>query len=139
MDAEESAIMQIDIERIYSTFIKHVAEGRNTTSAAIDSIGQGRVWSGVDAKRLKLIDEFGGLNNAIDEAAKLAKISKYSIQSLPELKDPFVKLVEQLTGDYKDASIQKELGEYYGYFTYLRKLAKADRIQARLPFEMNVY
>ena len=139
MDAEESAIMQRDIERIYNTFIKHVAEGRKMTTAAIDSIGQGRVWSGVDAKRLKLIDEFGGLNNAVDEAAKLAKISKYSIQSLPVLKDPFVKLIEQFSGDYKDASIQKELGEYYGYFTYLRKLAKADKIQARLPFEMNVY
>lgn len=139
MDAEESAIMQREVERIYSSFIKHVAEGRNMTTASIDSLGQGRVWSGVDAKRLKLIDEFGGLNNAIEEAAKLAKISKYSIQSLPELKDPYMKLIEQLTGDYKDASIQKELGEYYGYFTYLRKLATADRIQARLPFEMSVY
>ena len=139
MDTEETAIMQMDIERIYSSFIKHVGEGRKMTTASIDSLGQGRVWSGVDAKRLKLIDEFGGLNNAIEEAAKLAKISKYNIQSLPELKDPFTKIIEQLTGDYKDASMQKELGEYYGYFTYLRKLAKADKIQARLPFEMNVY
>ena len=139
MDAEESTIMQRNIERIYSSFIKHVAEGRKMTTASIDSIGQGRVWSGVDAKRLNLIDEFGGLNNAIEEAAKLAKISKYNIKTLPELKDPFMKLIEQFTGDYKDASIQKELGEYYGYFTYLRKLATADRIQARLPFEMNVY
>jgi len=139
MDAEESAIMQREIERIYNTFIKHVAEGRKMTTAAIDSIGQGRVWSGVDAKKLKLIDEFGGLNNAVDEAAKLAKISKYSILALPALKDPFIKLIEQFSGDYKDASIQKELGEYYGYFAYLRKLAKADKIQARLPFEMNVY
>jgi len=139
LDAEETAIMQGDIERIYKSFIGHVAEGRNTTTAAIDSIGQGRVWSGVDAKRLKLIDEFGGLNNAVDEAAKLAKLSKYNIQTLPVMQDPFTKLIEQLTGDYKDASIQKELGEYYGYFTYLRKLAKADKIQARLPFEMSVY
>jgi len=139
LDAEETAIMQRDIERIYKTFITHVAEGRKTTPAAIDSIGQGRVWSGVDAKRLKLIDEFGGLNNAIEEAAKMAKISKYNIQSLPVLQDPFTKLIEQLTGDYKDARIQKELGSYYGYFTYLSKLANADKIQARLPFEMSVY
>ena len=139
LDAEETAIMQGDIERIYKSFIGHVAEGRNTTPAAIDSIGQGRVWSGVDAKRLKLIDEFGGLNNAIDEAAKLAKLTKYNIQSLPAIQDPFTKLIEQLTGDYKDARIQSELGEYYGYFTYLRKLAKAEKIQARLPFEMSVY
>ena len=139
MDAEETAIMQRDIERIYGSFIKHVGEGRKMTTASVDSLGQGRVWSGVDAKRLKLIDEFGGLNNAIEEAAKLAKISKYNIQTLPDLKDPFSKIMEQLTGDYKDASLQKELGEYYGYFTYLRKLAKADKIQARLPFEMNVY
>jgi len=139
LDAEETAIMQGDIERIYKSFIGHVAEGRNKTPAAIDSIGQGRVWSGVDAKRLKLIDEFGGLNNAIDEAAKLAKLSKYNIQTLPAIQDPFTKLIEQLTGDYKDARIQSELGEYYSYFTYLRKLAKAEKIQARLPFEMSVY
>jgi protease-4 len=139
LDAEETAIMQGDIERIYKSFIGHVAEGRNTTPAAIDSIGQGRVWSGADAKRLKLIDEFGGLNNAIDEAAKMAKLSKYNIQTLPVLQDPITKLIEQLTGDYKDARMQSELGEYYGYFTYLRKLAKADKIQARLPFEMSVY
>jgi protease-4 len=139
LDGEETAIMQGDIERIYKSFIGHVAEGRNTTPAAIDSIGQGRVWSGVDAKRLKLIDEFGGLNNAVDEAAKLAKLSKYNIQTLPALQDPFTKLIEQLTGDYKDTRIQNELGEYYGYFTYLRKLAKAEKIQARLPFEMSVY
>ena len=139
LDAEETAIMQGDIERIYKTFIGHVAEGRNTTSAAIDSIGQGRVWSGVDAKRLKLIDEFGGLNSAVEEAAKLAKLTKYNIQALPALQDPFTKLMETLTGDYKDARIQSELGEYYGYFTYLRKLAKAEKIQARLPFEMSVY
>ena len=138
MDTEELGIMQMDIERIYKTFIGHVAEGRKTTPAAIDSIGQGRVWSGVDAKRLNLIDEFGGLNNAVDEAAKLAKLTKYNILSLPVLQDPFTKLIQQFTGDYKDASIQKELGEYYGYFTYLRKLAKADKIQARLPFEMTV-
>ena len=139
LDAEETAIMQGDIERIYKSFIGHVAEGRKTTPAAIDSIGQGRVWSGVDAKRLKLIDEFGGLNNAVDAAAKLAKLSKYNIQTLPAMQDPFTKLIEQLTGDYKDARIQNELGEYYGYFTYLRKLAKAEKIQARLPFEMSVY
>ena len=63
LDTEETGIMQRDIEHIYKTFIGHVAEGRKTTAAAIDSIGQGRVWSGVDAKRLNLIDEFGGLNN----------------------------------------------------------------------------
>ena len=139
LDAEETVIMQGDIERIYKSFIGHVAEGRKTTPAAIDSIGQGRVWSGVDAKRLKLIDEFGGLNNAVDAAAKLAKLNKYNIQTLPAIQDPFTKLIEQLTGDYKDARIQNELGEYYGYFTYLRKLAKAEKIQARLPFEMSVY
>jgi len=139
MDEEETSIMQRDIEHIYKTFITHVAEGRNTTPAAIDSIGQGRVWSGVDAKRLNLIDEYGGLNNAIDAAAKLAKVSKYNIQMLPALQDPFTKLIEQLTGDYKDASIQKEFGEFYGYFTYLRKLAKADKIQARIPYEMTIH
>lgn len=139
MTGEETNIMQQDIERIYSTFIGRVAEGRKLAVSTVDEMGQGRVWSGTDAKRLKLIDDFGGLNKAVEEAAKLAKISKYSVKTLPKIKDPFVKLMEQLSGDYQDTRLQAELGSYFTYFTFLRKMATADKFQARMPYELSVY
>ena len=139
MTGEETNIMQQDIERIYSTFIGRVAEGRKLAVSTVDEMGQGRVWSGTDAKRLKLIDDFGGLNKAVEEAAKLAKISKYSIRTLPKIKDPFVKLMEQLSGDYQDTRLHAELGSYFTYFTFLRKMATADKFQARMPYELSVY
>ncbi len=139
MTGEETNIMQEDIERIYKTFIGRVADGRKLSVSTVDEMGQGRVWSGTDAKRLKLIDDFGGLNKAIAEAAKLANISKYSIRMLPKVKDPFVKLIEQLSGDYQDTRLQTELGSYFTYFTFLRKMATADKFQARMPFELSIY
>lgn len=139
MTGEETNIMQQDIERIYNTFIGRVAEGRKLAVSTVDEMGQGRVWSGTDAKRLKLIDDFGGLNKAVEEAAKMAKISKYSIRTLPKIKDPFVKLMEQLSGDYQDTRLQAELGSYFTYFTFLRKMANADKFQARMPYELTVY
>jgi protease-4 len=74
MNDAESMIIAEDIENIYSTFISYVSECRKMTVAQVDSIGQGRVWSGVDTKHLVLIDELGGLNDAIAEAAKFTKL-----------------------------------------------------------------
>jgi protease IV len=77
----ESLIIQREIERIYDNFISHVAKGRKMTKAQVDSIGQGRVWSGIDAKRIGLVDVLGGLDTAIAIAARRAKLDKYRIQN----------------------------------------------------------
>jgi len=131
----EKKIITHDIENIYSTFITHVSEGRKMTVARVDSIGQGRVWSGVDAKRLGLVDEFGGLDDAIAEAAKLAKLKEYGTMELPEQKDTFEQLMETFTGDNSSVFLKKELGAAYPYFNYLSRMSKMEGVQALMPYD----
>lgn len=136
MSEVEKQIITKDIEDIYSNFIQHVAEGRKMTKEQIDSIGQGRVWSGVDAKRIGLIDEFGGLQDAIAEAAKLAGLKEYRTWELPVQKDPFEQIMETFSGDNSSKLLmKKELGAAYPYFQYLSQLSKMEGIQALMPFE----
>jgi protease IV len=137
MSEDEKLFLQHDIEKIYSDFISHVAEGRKLKVAQVDSIGQGRVWSGTDAKRIGLIDEFGGLEDAVKEAAKLAKLSKYRTISLPVQKDAFSQILEQLTGETIRMKIVKEqLGSAYPYLQYLERIKNMEGIQALMPFEI---
>jgi len=137
--ADETNLIQLEIERIYKTFIKHVAEGRKMTISQIDSIGQGRVWSGADAKRLGLVDEFGGLDKAIEIAAKLAKIEDYKTTSLPKQTDPFTKIIEEMMGTKSQTMIEKELGENYIYFQHMKSMMNMKGVQARMPYDIQVY
>lgn len=131
----EKKIITHSIENIYSMFTKHVAEGRKMTVAQIDSIGQGRVWSGVDAKRIGLVDEFGGLTDAINEAAKLAKLKEYNTMELPEQKDTFEQLMETFSGDKSSVFLKNELGSAYPYFSYLSRMSRMEGIQALMPYD----
>jgi protease IV len=140
MTPYEQVVLTNDIENIYGTFVKHVAEGRKMTEAQVDTIGQGRVWSGADAKNIGLIDDFGGLDKAIEIAAKLANLTEYKIVSYPEQKDPFIQLIEELSGDASASSIlEKELGSNYIYYQYLKSASKMQGIQARMPYDVYIY
>ena len=134
----ERSIITHSIESIYSTFITHVSEGRKMTVAQIDSIGQGRVWSGVDAKRIGLIDEFGGLDDAIKEAAQLAKLTAYSTMDLPVQKDTFEQLMETFSGDKSSVYLKKELGAAYPYFSYLSRMSRMEGVQALMPYQFEI-
>jgi protease-4 len=138
MSADEKSYLTRDIENIYSTFITHVAEGRKLSVAGVDSIGQGRVWSGTDAKRIGLIDEFGGLNDAIREAAKLAKLDKYRLMNLPEQKDTFTQIMETISGENTSVMLKKELGPMYTYYEYLKNISRMEGIQALMPYQIEV-
>lgn len=135
MSDAEKMIITHNIESIYGTFTKHVSEGRKMTVAQIDSIGQGRVWSGVDAKRIGLVDEFGGLTDAIKEAAKMAKLKDFSTLELPEQKDTFEQLMETFTGDNTSVYMKKELGAAYPYFSYLSRMSRMQGVQALMPYD----
>jgi len=128
------AVLQNDINHIYDVFITHVAQGRDMTKAQVDSIGQGRIWSGIDAKRLGLIDGFGGLRAAIDSAARLAGITEYSLLPLPEQKDPITQIIDDLMGNSTQTALEKELGENYRYYEYFKQMQEIKGVQARLPF-----
>jgi len=136
MSDEEKGIFQVGVENIYHTFISHVAEGRHMTTDAVDSVGQGRVWSGADAIKIGLIDKFGGLDTAIHLAARLAKISDYRITSLPEQKDKFEQIIESLKGGSDDVLLKKELGDAYDYYMYIENIKNMKGVQAVMPYQI---
>lgn len=138
MTSYEEKVLTNSIERIYSTFITHVSEGRSISVAEVDSIGQGRVWSGVDGLRINLVDQTGGIKEAIKIAASMAKLDDYRIVSLPEQKDPFTQLMDDLTGNPTDAKMQKELGPLYPYYKEMMSLSRMQGVQTRLPFMIDV-
>ncbi|MBK8884202.1 MAG: S49 family peptidase [Bacteroidales bacterium] len=131
-------IMQKSIENIYSDFVTKVSLGRKKSFESVDSIGQGRVWSGVSAKEIGLVDEIGGLTDAIKGAAELAGIDKYSIRELPVFEDPYTRLLSQLEGELKTSILKKELGESVKYFNMVEEIRDLSGIQARLPYFLEI-
>lgn len=137
MDEFEYQSILRSIERIYDVFIGHVAEGRGVTKEYVDSIGQGRVWSGVDAKNLNLVDEIGGLDRAIEIAAEKAKLKEYRIQFLPIQKEFFEQLMEE-TQQTQISLLKEELGDVYEYYMFLKRTTNDRGIQARLPYIIQI-
>ncbi|MDR1737412.1 MAG: signal peptide peptidase SppA [Candidatus Symbiothrix sp.] len=95
LNQEESAMIQAYIDRFYDVFLTRVSDGRNISKTAVDSIAQGRVWTGNQALKLGLVDELGGIDRAIVSAAELADIQSYSVEEYPEEKDFFTSLLEE--------------------------------------------
>lgn len=130
------------IEATYETFLERVAQGRGITMAQADSLAQGRVWSGVDAKRLGLVDELGGLDEAIAEAAKMVNLDKYGIKKLPKYKSDFEKFMEDMGGasaKSKETFIQQEIGlEAYTILKEIKSAMENKGVQARMPFTLNI-
>lgn len=104
--------------------------------ADVDRIGQGRVWTGTQALEIGLVDELGGLKNAITKAAALAEIETYKIKSLPVQKDPFQKIMDDIMGKSSSVAIKYYLGENYKYVKMFENMEDRHTIQARMPFEM---
>ncbi len=139
----EAEVMQQGVEDVYETFITRVADGRKMTKAEVDSIGQGRVWSGTDALRIGLVDTLGGLDVAIAAAAKQAKLgTNYRIKTLPVQKNPFDDFLKKASDDAKEEAIKGELGLLQSQYNQFRKsqaLLQAKGVQARLPFDLIIY
>ncbi len=132
----ESAYIQKSVEQVYATFMSRVAEGRKMDIATVDSIGQGRIWTGTDAKNIGLVDELGGLNEAITFAAKKAGLKDYSISELPKIKNPFEIFLGKQQKDVEEQVMKQSLGETYVWFKQARQIMQLKGVQARLPFEI---
>jgi protease IV len=139
MNTYEKEIMQMSVEKIYRDFVGKVASGRKMSIESVDSIGQGRVWSGTGALKIGLVDEIGGLNDAINSAAKLAGIRSFSIRELPVLEDPYTRILNQLTGEIKLSILKNELGESVKYFNLVKELKNMSGVQARLPYFIDIH
>ena len=106
LNESERAIIQNQVEMIYDKFITHVAEGRDMTKKEVDFIGQGRVWTGKDAVDLGLVDVLGGMEDAINIAAEMAKLESYRITKLPIEKSPLEKIIGDLGGQVRSCIIK---------------------------------
>lgn len=139
--AEEIATMQNYVNRGYSLFRKRVAEGRKMSTEQVEKIAQGRVWLGTDAKDIKLIDGFGGLNDAIDKAAELAHLSSYQAVEYPAMAGWMEQLLDMAGGNkgtYLDEQLRLALGDLYQPFIMIRNMKEKEPIQAALPYVLNI-
>jgi protease-4 len=139
MNTYEKEVMQISIDKTYSEFIRIVASGRKMTPESIDSIGEGRVWIGTRAQKIGLVDEIGGLNDAIRGAANLAGIETWSVRELPVVEDPYTRLLNQITGEVRMKFMKRNLGESLKFYNDLLEISEMTGIQARLPYFIEIH
>lgn len=136
---EEKRILQTYIDRGYDTFVNRCAEGRNMPYDAIDAIAQGRVWSGTDAKEIGLVDKLGNIQDAIDLAAEMSGLEDYKIQQLPKSKSVVESLMESLQGQVKTGILKMQFGEAYKLYQHIENIKGMQGIQARMPYELEIY
>ena len=139
----EMEIIQSEVDEIYAQFLSRVAEGRGMTTEAVNVIARGRVWTGVDAKRIGIVDELGGISDAIRYAAKKAGIKEAKVKYWPEVKeDPFAEILEQFNEQNETSTqikAEKLPAELKRYYQQLKKLESYQGIQMRMPFDIYLY
>ena len=138
--AEEMGYLERYIDRGYKLFRKRVADGRKMSVEEVEKIAQGHVWLGTDAKRIKLVDQLGGLDDAVAKAAELAKTKSYYTKSYPAKTSWLDQLLNETVSrnNNLDEQLKETLGAYYEPFMLLRQVEHMDAIQARIPFEPNI-
>lgn len=140
VDEKFKAFTLEGVEQVYNTFVSHVAQGRKMTFAQVDEIAQGRVWSGSEALKIGLVDKIGGLNDAVAEAARIAKIKEYGTVNYPE----YEKTVSDLFANMpfarsKEAFIKEEIGEEnYMLIEQVKRMQKQKGVQAMMPFQIDI-
>ena len=137
--AAERDILQNEVEKIYSTFVNRVSFGRKLSEERVDSIGQGRVWCGVDALRLHLIDAYGGLTDAIAKAAEMSGIENYSLVDYPKQEEGFEAVMKMLTDEVRSRVIVNELGEFAESAKFIKSLIGSQGVQARMENTIEIY
>ncbi|MGE8422948.1 signal peptide peptidase SppA [Sphingobacterium siyangense] len=139
LTAEERDIIQREVDKVYGTFTKVVADGRKLSIADVDSIGQGRVWTGAQGLNNKLVDRLGNLDAAIQAAAKKANLSKYKVSQYPEKEDPFTSILNNSKEKVQVWVAKEQMGEYYRYFDVMKKATAQTGVQARLPYSVEIH
>lgn len=130
----QMTMMQKHVTETYDNFITLVSETRDLRKTFVDSIAQGRVWSGTDALEIGLVDELGGIDKAIAYAADKAGLTSYSIKEFPKQEDPLENLFKTETQEYYAKSLMKKnLGSSYKYLEAIENISKIEGIQALMP------
>lgn len=135
----EKDMLQMYIDRGYNTFIGRCADGRQMTTEQIDEVGQGRVWTGVDAKEIGLVDKLGNMQDAISLAAEMSGLEEYKVEELPVPK-PFIEtLMENLQGQVKTGMMKVRYGEAYKLYEYAERVKGMQGTQARMEYDIEIY
>lgn len=139
-NAEETAMLQASVNRGYSLFRQRVAEGRRLPVESVEKIAQGRVWLATDALNIKLVDQLGGIDDAVKKAAQLAKLKDYYTSDYPAAASWMDNLLNSMSssGTYLDEQLRQTLGDFYQPFTVLRSIDKREAIQARIPYAISI-
>jgi protease IV len=138
LESAERRVIQGVVDTIYSTFLDRVVAGRNLPKDEVDRLGQGRIWTGTDARKHKLVDVTGGLDKAIEIAVYKANMDQYRTIELPVQKDPLEQMLTQLGQEVRMFFMKDELGVYYKHLKTLKNLSQQEGIMARLPFGIEV-
>lgn len=138
MSEEERAIIQLEVDRVYDTFLNRVAKGRGVTAASVDSIGQGRVWTGEQALSNGLVDAIGGIDRAIAAAAAKADLKSYKLVEYPAVKDPFASMLGASKEKIKLWIFDDGLGDLRNHVEQLKTITKSSGIQARMPYNLEI-
>jgi protease-4 len=138
VNEEGRLIIQNGVDTIYYKFKKRVSEGRGLTMEQVDSVAQGRVWTGIQAKEIGLVDVLGGTDDAIAIAAHKAGLKNYRTKEYPEKEDPIEKFFNSLKGETETYFIKSRLGEFYPIWERIESIKKMNGVQARLPFEIAI-
>ncbi len=132
----EKLILQKEVNRTYNDFTKRVADGRKISQQYVDSIGQGRVWTGEQAVKLGLVDRIGHIEDAIKAAAKKAKIKEYRIVNYPEKKDGLLGFLDKSGENIKTYFVKQELGDSYIHYKNIKEITQMKGIQAKMPYNL---
>jgi len=138
LTAEEESIIQQSVNKIYFSFTQKVADGRKKERSYIDSIGQGRVWTGAQAIDLGLVDRIGGIENAIASAAKKAKITDYKLVNYPAIKDPIKSLLNNSSDKISLWFTKREMGMAFPVYQQVKETMEQSGIQARIPYTISI-
>ena len=139
-NAEEKAMLQASVNRGYSVFRQRVADGRRLPVESVEKIAQGRVWLATDALNIKLVDQLGGIDDAVKKAAELAKLKDYYTSDYPAAASWMDAMLNSMSssGTYLDEQLRQTLGDFYQPFTMLRSIDKREAIQARIPYAISI-
>jgi len=137
MTADERELMQKYVERGYELFTRRCAEGRQVSQEYIKTIAEGRVWDGIKAKELDLVDEIGSVEDAICYAAKLVELEAYELVSYPEQKDFATQILELLNEqEQEEKALTKAFPMLYPLAKNVKQMSEEKTLQARLPYFM---
>ena len=134
----EKMIIQLEVNKTYDTFTKKVADGRKKSQTYINSIGQGRVWSGTEALKIGLVDRLGSIDDAIASAAKKAKIKDFKIVDYPSQVDPISALFDKSGDKVKSYFVKRELGDNFMYYEQMKSALNLSGVQARIPYTIQI-